>query len=142
MTTTPAHLLSLAALHTAAPGVLDVIFGADGDFDGAPDWRPPLACEDDWATDYRITDGACWVYKGSHGNTVQWLVDFDCRLPSVAARLVKVMWPLSDTLSGGDLVFLANAGRPDSKWDSVRAARLAALTLALASQIAALGASR
>ncbi len=36
------HLLSLADLHAAGPGVLDVIFGPDGDFEGAPEWRCPI----------------------------------------------------------------------------------------------------
>jgi hypothetical protein len=36
------HLLSLAALHAAAPGVLGVVFGADGEFEGAPPWAGPI----------------------------------------------------------------------------------------------------
>jgi hypothetical protein len=37
-----AHLLTLADLHAAAPGVLDVVFGPDGDFDDAPLWHPTI----------------------------------------------------------------------------------------------------
>lgn len=33
------HLLSLAAMDAAASGVLDVVFGPDGDFEGAPPAR-------------------------------------------------------------------------------------------------------
>ena len=36
------HLLSLADLDAAAPGVLSVVFGPDGDFTNAPRWQPPI----------------------------------------------------------------------------------------------------
>lgn len=37
-----AYLLRLSTLHLAAPGVLDVIFGKDGDHENAPYWTGPV----------------------------------------------------------------------------------------------------
>lgn len=76
------HLLSLADLHAAAPGVLDVVFGRDGSFDDAPFWRGPV----------RLTDGRyvsmdwllCqpWDLEIMHR-----MAAIDLRVPTAAARL-------------------------------------------------------
>lgn len=70
------HLLSPSELHAEAPGVLDVVFGADGEFLLAPMFRPPLWHADGyWVWQYQVDD-----------LTVQPLA-LDLRVPSVAARL-------------------------------------------------------
>lgn len=70
------HLLSPSELHAEAPGVLDVVFGADGEFLLAPMFRPPLWHADGyWVWQYQVDD-----------LTVQPL-SLDLRVPSVAARL-------------------------------------------------------
>lgn len=82
-----AHLLALADLHAAAPGVLDVIFGRDGDFEGAPEWRCPI-----WDSE----DGPDGDWMGISRHARHPIADqfnpldtmfFDVRIPSVAARL-------------------------------------------------------
>ena len=69
------HLLSPAALHAAAPGVLDVIACFDGDFPDAPIFHPPLWDGRRWVWDYRWSD-----------QPIEGLA-LDLRIPSVAARL-------------------------------------------------------
>lgn len=71
-----AHLLTLADLHAAAPGILDVVFGADGDFLLAPMFRPPI-----WHAD------GYWVWTYTVDDLVSLPVALDLRIPSVAARL-------------------------------------------------------
>lgn len=92
------HLLSLADLHAAAPGVLDVVFGPDGDFEGAPRFTGPVWSAR-WGRYYTMWDVShdldgeprCWVrsldiaeepWDDRHGSYV-----FDLRIPTVAARL-------------------------------------------------------
>ena len=121
-----AHLLPLSALHAAGPGVLEVIFGADGDFPGAPIWRGPLvSCGEIVTLDHLDALGIFvrspeWVrlYRGRHD------VALDCRVPSVAARLLR----LASFVEGVD---------PNLEMDEV-----AALTITLAPRIAALGGVR
>ena len=78
------HLLSLAALHAAAPGVLDVVFGPDGDFEGAP------------CTVLQVFDEARNEYMPRTWPDIEQMIDgggiplryaLDCRVPSIAARL-------------------------------------------------------
>ena len=45
------HTLSLADLNAAAPDVLSVVFGPDGEFLLAPMFRPPLWHADPFFTD-------------------------------------------------------------------------------------------
>ena len=90
------HLLSLFTLHGAAPGVLDVVFGPDGDFEGAPSWTGPAF------TPHRPENIAWWPVLSTDPNGSVWTetadqVDpgvfrirdaaLDLRIPSVAARL-------------------------------------------------------
>lgn len=71
------HLLPLSTLHSSAPGVLDVLFGRDGDFEGAPRhtslvlWHPTHG----WANRILATGSEV----GPHC--------LDLRIPSVAARV-------------------------------------------------------
>lgn len=158
------HLLHLSTLHTAAPGILDVVFGPDGDFEGAPRWMGPVMLSNGMS-------GVRYVYR----NPVDPLIvdlpasrdgALDLRVRTVAARLaglcaralggtgegwrvvyVGMTWVLTDGLSQ---MFCWDAlgrrrentpphlppveGRPFTS----AAHFLAALTLALAPQIARL----
>lgn len=118
------HLLSLAALHAAAPGVLDVIFGPDGDFEGAPFFVGPVR-------DVARYGAGGWHWVRSVGGgflvfievaAIQPIDDYalDLRVPSVAARLAGLC----------SYVQFVDA--------DLSPADLAALTLTLAPQIAAL----
>ena len=153
------YLLSLATLHAAAPGVLDVIFGHDGDFEGAPNWHPPL-----W-------DGA-WAYHiGDVPDPLDGLA-LDLRIPSVAARLaglcaralhpggrVDGAWSVESLATGGKWLHGSAeremswawyaSGAPQSSGPRLHGIEgcscetfLAALTLALAPRIAALRGAR
>ncbi len=99
------HLLSLAALHAAAPGVLGVVFGRDGEFKGAPPWAGPIYVAQTIAVgagghmlpggwfvsvDPRsITPSGFWFPDG--GPVVPWsALALDCRVPTVAARLARL----------------------------------------------------
>lgn len=78
----PPCLLSLADLNDAAPGVLDVVFGPDGDFEGAPLFRGPV----------RLTDGRYvsmdWLLCQPWDLAIMHrMASLDLRVPSVAARL-------------------------------------------------------
>lgn len=105
------HLLPLPTLHAAAPGVLEVVGGLDGDFDTAPIFHPPL-----W-------DGRRWLwdYDWSDAHERAFALALDCRLYSVRTRLIWLCSFHQDV-------------DPE-----IEAADLAALTLALAPRIAALG---
>jgi len=145
-----AHLLTLADLHAAAPGVLGVIFGRDGTFDDAPAWTAPI-----WWSDIRR-----WAYAGIgsrievtrerdiHGGLVQ--VDqrtapaefacLDCRVPAIAARLAALCAKASDggyTLSDARVI---HAGLTASRFGITEeeAGDVAGLTLSCAKAIAAL----
>lgn len=85
------HLLSLAALHAAAPGVLDVVFGPDGDFEGVPYFAGPVV-------DVSRYGSGAYRYVAQIGERVIHFIDavppdevahyaLDLRVPSVAARL-------------------------------------------------------
>ena len=154
---TPTYLLHLSSLHSAAPGALDVIFGPDGDFEGAPRWKPPL-----W-------DGAWAHHLGSVPDPIDDLA-LDLRVPTVAARLAGLCAKaLGESGEGWRIVYagmtwmLTDGQAPMFCWDVLGHPRLntpphlpivvgcpfassahflAALTLALAPQIAVLGAAR
>ena len=160
---TPTYLLHLSSLHSAAPGALDVIFGPDGDFEGAPRWKPPL-----W-------DGAWAHHLGSVPDPIDDLA-LDLRVPTVAARLAGLCAQALDAPS--DAAIMVATGTTEQGFIALRceggliserrwiwnrgtgaelserpcgirlpprcdaASALAALTLALAPQIAVLGAAR
>lgn len=81
----PNYLLSLTETHSAGPGSLDVIFGPDGDFEGAPRWTGPV-----WYNGF-------WVHLPPNLPAEHLLGFLDCRTPSVEARLLElcseVIWP-------------------------------------------------
>lgn len=89
----PAYLLSLADLHAAAPGVLDVVFGPDGDFEGAPKWRPMLSGSLKGAPGYYPlwhlgARGPVALHRDAYGYATS--IDdaaLDLRIPTVAERL-------------------------------------------------------
>ena len=79
-----AHLPSLSALHAAAPGVLGVIFGPDGDFEGAPNFVGPLLDTVERRPAYQyvmVTPGLVYDWATMTHYAL------DLRVPSVAARL-------------------------------------------------------
>ena len=150
------HLLSLSVLHTTAPGVLDVVFGPDGDFEGAPRWTCPIATDPDrWRLDPSPA-GRRWSIVGMVAGARTWPDDaaLDLRIPSVAARLAGLCaralhhdgpvycyqsaddgwWYLMPKDDNGALYWIEGAAS--------EANFLAALTLALAPKIAALGGGR
>lgn len=116
------YLLPVSVLCAAAAGVGDVVFGLDGDFDGAPLWHPPLACDGEWHTDYCVEQGAVWVYRGSHGNSVQCLADLDLRVPSVASRLARLCALALGCRNPGTVEVVVDYGTSDPAW-SLRSAR-------------------
>ena len=179
------HLLPLSTLHGAAPGVLDVVFGPDGDFEGAPEWRCPLQStigvvyHVEW---YREED-TIWCRGERNALVAYGNMALDLRVPSVAARLAglcaralddeavgqawvteageihKDFWVLRYCDKDGYAASCAwrkDTGRPDRRSLSPCptsapivpaglpdvASFLAALTLALAPKIAALGGGR
>lgn len=161
-----AHLLTLADLHAAAPGVLDVVFGPDGDFEGAPRWAGPMTSNADlsrygwlvWGGFFHVsiaTHDGHWQY-----NVIDWRAKWalDLRIPSVAARLAglcaralvrdevarcagrEIPASTSTQESVALLQYVLNVPWVQLTPDQLR--RLASLTLALAPRIAALGGTR
>ncbi len=92
------YLLPLASLHAAAPGVLDVVFGPDGAFEGAPRFTGPI-WHPRWGrylTAWRVThdrDGEprVWVRSLDVGaepdDDAVTFYALDLRIPSIASRL-------------------------------------------------------
>jgi hypothetical protein len=117
-------LLPLSALHTAAPGVLDQVFGPDGDFEGAPPFTGPVVLfvgrgKERWA---HVTQGSNphAMYVVESGSEFISEMALDLRVHSVYARLLRLC-SFVETVD-------VDLSPPD----------LAALTLALAPRIAAL----
>ena len=171
------HLLTLAALHAAAPGVLDVVFGADGDFPGAPSWAGPMTSmarypRHSWLVWRGLFHASVGTDDGHWSCTVdewreRWALD--CRVLAVEDHLKRLCaraldmpkWRAGVQLrKNGDTYRLSTIGR-DLSWHGTGACYpasgphpslpsepadlpsfLAALTLALAPRIAALGGVR
>lgn len=144
------HMLNARTLHDLAPGILNVVHGPDGDFEGAPMWRGPL-----YGPAYGYTPRWWYVEGFEDGDFVTadgvtagtYMLDYDCRVLSVAARLLRLCGHASDTVETvnetEDLVGHLGAHMINiAPWHVEHAARVAALTLALAPKIAALGGSR
>ena len=129
------HLLSLSALHAAAPGVLDIVFGADGDFEGAPEWR--CMCWDSRDSAYVATITRSALDAFVFGGRIPPQFALDCRIPSVAARLAGLCAradPDADRRRQLQMMF-GDLRKPVSTGDAVA---LASLTLSLAPRIVAL----
>ena len=140
------HLLSLSTLHAAAPGVLDVVFGPDGDFQGASEWRCPI-----WDSE----NGPDGDWMGISRYARHPIADqfdpldtmfFDLRISSVAARLAglcnraMLLGEMEIDDATADVFSRAMWGTARGwGWRDGHAAFLASLTLALAPRIAALG---
>jgi len=150
------HLLSLSALHAAAPGVLDIVFGADGDFEGAPRFTGPIA--------YDVRSGAypdlrlyrhlhlgfglgpdvCLV--GDDDNVPRSRCALDCRVPSVAARLAGLCARVPFTAEDGGVTRMARQSVLNQVMREVAIGNMCtgtvkaivSLTLALAPRIASL----
>lgn len=148
------HILSLTALHAAAPGVLDVVFGPDGDFEGAPRFTGPVRSTGGWIAVASVDHEAVTSIHlgiGGRGRRYHNEVALDLRTPTVAARLAGLCWRaagfaprhLEDGVADAILMeeALWSVVAPWG-WTEQQAARLAALTLALAPWIAALGGAR
>ena len=149
------HLLSLSALHTEAPGVLNVIFGPDGNVKGAPRWAGPMTSLADpsrhgWVVWRGVLHVSLATSDGHWSSTVeQWRERWalDLRVPSVAARLAGLCaQALAQQRAGIDREHELNrqtciAAQLGLTLDPELPARLAALTLARALQIAALRSS-
>ena len=144
------HLLPLSTLHGAAPGVLDMVFGADGDFEGAPCFTGPVAD----IGRYGI-GGWRWVRSVSGRGFVDFMetapsceigdLALDLRIPSVAARLAGLL--LRVALATTDIPLIRQAqgallACADGGWTEAQAARLAGMVLDHAPKIAALGGGR
>ena len=120
------YLLSLATLHAAAPGVLDVVFGPDGDFEEALCWLPSAVvtldgCEPQHERPLFYEPFGLLMFRDGAWELVLWSVlALDLRVPSVFARMERLCSFVQDVEAG------------------MEPAALAALTLALAPQIAAL----
>lgn len=157
---THSYLLSLADLQAAALGVLDVVFGSDGDFEGAPPWRCPIwgrrtrepSSEPEWLSMSGFADGFVHYleigqYHDEEGRSHQhgeWdIIDatLDLRVPSIAARLAWLCCRAADPARmldswqrAADLAARAAWG----EWNPEYAPALASLFLSLAPRIAAL----
>lgn len=149
---TPAHLLSLADLHAAAPGVLDVVFGPDGGFDGAPRWAGPVyGCldttawrphNDFWSVDWFDVQHRP-LHRDERGDLqVIWEAALDLRVSSVAARLVGLCVRASEPAHPVPFSLAALAAVGSGQIPPWKAEYLARMTLALAPRIAALRGGR
>ena len=122
------HLLSLSDLNAAAPGVLSVVFGPDGEFILAPMFRPPL-----WHTD------GYWIWKYVEDELPGMPVALDLRIPTVAARLLALLRRLNYQRRSTRAAIRSSTNRHlSSTWTESNAADLGVVVLALAPQIAAL----
>ena len=140
----PSYLLPLATLHAAAPGILDVVFGPDGDFEGAPPFMGPVLI----GSQYRCTmfrarvddDGEILIGTTNFcGLMFADKVMLDLRIPTIAARLAGLCARCHGCLSAAESGLVASAFHaPVEGWTEEDGARLAASTLTLARRIAAL----
>jgi hypothetical protein len=122
------YLLPLSTLHAAAPGVLDVVFGPDGDFEGAPDWIGQVwAWSPAWGPESRA---ACFrpvtcvypetVSHGMGGGITRFEhAALDLRVPSIAARLAGLCARALGCPA--DAAFMADTGTPEQGFVAFRA---------------------
>ena len=120
-----AHLLRLSTLHLAAPGVLDVVFGKDGDHGDAPYWTGPVL--DVHPCGHRGFFHVTKILSGRFADVLEIapMMDLhdlalDCRVFGIRARLMRLCSMVQDIEA------------------DITPEALAALTLDLAPKIAAL----
>ena len=139
------HLLMLDALHAAAPGVLDVVFGPDGSHKNAPLWMPSAVMLNGehgrafaqhgqglWILD--VSDGS-WDHAPMHS------LALDLMTPSTACRIAALCQRASDHLMSHVDRGLIWSIIAEAMYNRIRpetAARMVTLTLRLAPKIAAL----
>lgn len=128
------HLLPLCDFHAAAPGVLDVVFGLDGDFKGAPDWACSLLIAPDYGGGYILCASPQLMREGvkilfaDTGTLNMADCHFDLRVPSVAARLaglcaralghrLPATWSIQNE-RGGVFALVGVAHTPRTSFDS------------------------
>jgi hypothetical protein len=152
------YLLPPSTLHAAAPGVLDVVFGPDGDFEGAPRWTGPVWTGERYAP-AQAQHGRIGTLKGAELPSAA----LDLRVTSVADRLRRLceralggaLYEMDEfggtTLRAGDelLACWAADGSPTSpigsepvRFPAIGSDWLGPLVLALAPQIGALAEGR
>ena len=148
----PEYLLPLSVLHAAAPGILNVVFGQDGIRDDAPLWRAPI-----WGT-VAGSDPAFYTMSSLHIDSEGPKVcaanidrafspmmrdgALDPTIPSIACRLAGLCLRAAGDLprrADLDLCWEIIAEAMDNRIHPETAARMVALTLRLAPEIAALG---
>ena len=148
----PEYLLPLSVLNAASPGVLSVVFGKDGTRDDAPLWRAPI-----WGT-VAGSDPAFYTMSSLHIDSEGPKVcaanidrtyspmmrdgALDLTTPSIACRLAGLCLRATGDLpqrADLDLCWEIIAEAMDNRIHPETAARMVALTLRLAPEIAALG---
>lgn len=148
------HLLCLADLEAAAPGILKVIFGADGDFKNAPPFAGPASVIK--AQPDLMAGGYLWIHGGltldgiwdGAGRLTPFdAVALDCRVPGVAVRLLSLCahaaWRSKQSIipAVGQACTAAHSSVLCSlmPWSPTHAALVAHLTLSLADMIVLCG---
>ena len=129
----PEYLLPLSVLHAAAPGVLDIIFGRDGDHENAPHWEGQL-----WhfpLESYRTVSARKWTPDG-----IMLDLALSALLPSTAFRLAGLCLRAGadEDIPSADLCWEIIAEAMDNRIHPETAARMVTLILRLAPEIAAL----
>lgn len=137
------HLLSLSDLNAAAPGVLIVVFGKDGDHEDAPRWLPLMFYPESpikWGRLHNwYSTGHVWIETNRHANVLMSSVFLDLRVPSIAARLLALLRRLNVQSRFTRAAIRASTNRHLSgTWTESDAAHLGEVVLYLAPQIAAL----
>lgn len=96
----PSYMVPIAQMNEEGPGSLDVVFGWDGCFEGAPIWTGPVWCVSrsrwvSWTSDGGGAGGDAWrgcQRVGESGITTYDLSDLalDCRVLAVHQRLSRL----------------------------------------------------
>lgn len=137
----PEYLLPLSVLNAAAPGILNVVFGKDGSHEDAPRWKGPYTYIDPIDEMPRIMmceNLTPMVVRPTFGKRCL----LDLRIPAVVCRLAGLCLRAAGDLpqrADLDLCWEIIAEAMDNRIHPETAARMVALTLRLAPEIAALG---
>lgn len=139
------HLLMLDALHAAAPGVLDVVFGKDGANNDAPYWGGPIRDIDPsgiggvYHVACVVSDKYVSLIETAHKPSLS-DASLDLLTPSTACRIAGLCLRAGadHNALNTDLCWEIIAEAMDNRIHPETAARMVALTLRLAPKIAAL----